>query len=239
MPTIRDSTPFPELVFGIAGPIGVDIPAICASLIDALRTVRYGAQVIHLTKEMMTYRPRKKIARPSEKDFYTDVNFKIKYANALCEELGDAGTLARIAMRSIAEARRKLSGARKRLPKSSTAYIIRQLKRPDEVTLLRRVYGKQFVLVSAYGSLEQRMKLIEERLKHSLPPNTTEAEISKMAYDLVAIDAIEEGNDYGQRLRETFQLGDVFIDGLSKQENGSKTESVYPSILWKNRHYTD
>jgi hypothetical protein len=140
MSTIRDSTPSPELVFGIAGPIGVDIPAICASLTDALRSVRYEAHVIHLTEEMMTYRPRKRIARPSERDFYTEVNFKIKYANALCEEFNDSGTLARIAMRSIAERRRKLSGASKRLPPTSTAYIIRQFKRPAEVALLRRVY---------------------------------------------------------------------------------------------------
>ena len=32
----------------------------------------------------------------------------------------------------------------------------------------------------------------------------------------MSLDADEEGNDYGQRLRETFHLGDVFIDGLSK-----------------------
>ncbi len=224
MPVVSDSSPLPELVFAIAGPIGVDIDAICASLTDALRSVRYDAQIIHLTEEMMMYRPRKKIARPSEKDFYTEVNFKIKYANALCAEFESSGTLARIAMRSIAEVRKRLSGARSRLPQTSTAYIIRQLKRPEEVALLRRVYGKQFVLVSAYGSLERRLKLIEERLKHSLSPATSEADISKKARELTAIDALEEGNDYGQRLRDTFQLGDVFIDGMSKQEMDQKLD---------------
>jgi deoxycytidylate deaminase len=224
MSNIHDSTAYPELVFGIAGPIGVDIPAICASLTDALRSVRYDSEIIHLTEEMMSYRTRRRIARPAEKDFYTEVNFKIKYANALCEEFADASTLARVSMRSIANRRRKLTGANKRLPATSTAYIIRQLKRPTEVSLLRRVYGKQFVLVSAYGSLEKRLELLEEKLKHSLPPSSTAADISRRARELTAIDAIEEGNDYGQRLRETFQLADVFIDGLSKQEMDQKLD---------------
>jgi hypothetical protein len=35
-------------------------------------------------------------------------------------------------------------------------------------------------------------------------------------------DAVEEDNDFGQRLRETFHLADVFIDGLSKQEMDEK-----------------
>lgn len=61
MPVVPDSSPLPELVFAIAGPIGVDIDAICASLTDALRSVRYDAQIIHLTEEMMMYRPRKKL----------------------------------------------------------------------------------------------------------------------------------------------------------------------------------
>jgi cytidine deaminase len=43
-------------------------------------------------------------------------------------------------------------------------------------------------------------------------------EITAKAAELVSLDADEEGNDYGQRLRETFHLGDAFIEGLSKGE---------------------
>ncbi len=47
---------FPELVFGIAGPIGVDIGAIIDALSAALRAVRYDPVVIRLTEEMKLYR---------------------------------------------------------------------------------------------------------------------------------------------------------------------------------------
>jgi len=216
--SIRDSSQFPELVFALAGPVGVDIESICDSLKNALRAVRYSSQVVHLTTEMMTYEPASKPTKPADKNFYTDITYKINYANALCAELRDPAVLARVALRAIATRRAAVPNGRLKLPLASTAYIIRQLKRPDEVELLRRVYGKHFMLISAYGSPEQRLRLLEERLRHTLPPSTTSNEIACKAGELISLDANEEDNDYGQRLRETFHLGDVFIDGLSKNE---------------------
>jgi deoxycytidylate deaminase len=218
MTDVPDSPAGPELIFGIAGPIGVDISAICDSLQSALQSVRYESEIIHLTKEMMidvtlTSPPKKSSAT----DFFSDVNYKIQYANEFCREFVDPGALARVALRAISRRREELSGDPQKPPAKSTAYVIRQLKRPDEITLLRRVYGKQFVLISAYGSAEKRTKLIEDRLKKTLPPSTANNEICSKTSQLIDIDSNEEDNDFGQRLRETFHLADVFIDGLSKQ----------------------
>jgi len=222
MPNIVDSASLPELVFGVAGPIGVDILAICDSLKNVLREMRYESEIIHLTTEMMDYEIQAPPAKPTATDFYTDVNFKIKYANALCAELKDPASLARVALRAISQRRERLAGQPKTPPPNATAYIIRQLKRPDEVALLRRVYGKQFILISAYGSQEKRTKLIEERLRRSLPPSTPNNDVCCKAGELIAKDTIEEDNDYGQRLRETFHLADVFIDGLARQRMDEK-----------------
>jgi deoxycytidylate deaminase len=222
MTNVADSPDLPEIFFGIAGPIGVDIVAISDSLQNALRSVRYGSQVIHLTKEMMDVELATPPAPPIDKSFYSEVNYKIHYANQLCAEFKQPDALARIALRTISHRREQMSGGRKKSPKQSTAYIIRQLKRPDEVHLLRKVYGKRFVLVSAYGPADQRTKLIEERLKRTLPPSTPQDEICGKACELIEKDSNEETNDYGQRLRETFHLADVFIDGLSKQKMDDK-----------------
>jgi hypothetical protein len=230
MSAIRDSgttpegTSEPELVFCIAGAIGVDLAAIRDGLTTALRSVRYETEMIHLTNEMMAYNVPNKPAPPSDpsdNNFYSDVLYKIKYANALCEEFKDAATLARIGMRAIATRREGLTSDRQR-PSAATAYIIRQLKRPAEVALFRRVYGKRFVLVSAYGSAEQRQRVLEGHLRRTLVPSTPEHEIASKAIELITIDASEEGKDYGQQLRETFHLADVFIDGLSKPEMDEK-----------------
>ena len=102
---IRDSSDFPELVFGVAGPIGVEIDSICDSLSNALRVARYRSEVIHLTKEMMKYEPSGKPSKVPDANFYTEITYKIKYANALCEELQDASALAQVALRAIATRR--------------------------------------------------------------------------------------------------------------------------------------
>ncbi len=150
-PSRDDSDGYPELIFGIAGAIGVEVASICDSLSNALRSVRYESHIVHLTREMAAYPISNEVPEPRDRNFFTDVMYKIHFANALCEELKDASTLARIGLRAICARRERLTGDQER-PRAATAYIIRQLKRPAEVALLRRVYGKRFVLISAYGS---------------------------------------------------------------------------------------
>lgn len=209
-----------ELIFGIAGPIGVNADAICDSLATALSMVRYSADVVHLTRVMLSgeYQLRKyQVDAPQVANFYTEIKYKIDYANALCREFGDPATLARVALREISKRRSAITGAPKTPLSHPTAFVIRQLKRPEEVNLLRQVYGKQFVLISAYGPADQRQKLIEERLRRTLPPDTPGHMVSAHALELIEQDASEDGNKYGQHLRDTFHIADVFIDGLSKQ----------------------
>ncbi|MGJ4957200.1 anti-phage dCTP deaminase [Bradyrhizobium sp. HKCCYLRH2015] len=229
---------FPELVFGIVGPMGVDIQAICDSLIVALHAVEYTSTVIHITKEML----RKDrytlqnfpVHAPATTDFYSDVNFKISYANALCKEFKDPATMARIALRAIGDAREIKTGSRSKVnPSKPTAYIIRQLKRPDEVVLLRKVYGRQFILISAYGPAGQRQQLLEERLRHTLIPGSPHHEIVCKAAELIDKDAREDGEDLGQHVRETFHHADVFIDGLVRSEMDLKLSRFVQALLGK------
>ncbi|MGJ4889241.1 anti-phage dCTP deaminase [Bradyrhizobium sp. HKCCYLRH3099] len=229
---------FPELVFGIVGPMGVDIQAICDSLAVALHAVEYTSTVIHITKEMLR-KDRYKLQKypvdvPTTADFYSDVNFKIGYANALCKEFDDPATMARIALRAIGDTRETITGSRSKvIPSKPIAYIIRQLKRPDEVVLLRKVYGRQFILISAYGPAEQRQQLLEERLRHTLVPGSPHHEIVCKAAELIDKDAREDGEDLGQHVRETFHHADVFIDGLVRSEMDLKLSRFVQALLGK------
>src|SRR5262245_47913547 len=105
MSQLADSEDLPELFFGIAGPIGVDIAVISDSLQNALRAVRYNSEVIHLTTEMKDVTLSDPPPQPSDTSFYAEVNFKIEYANQLCLEYKDAGALARIALRAVSQRR--------------------------------------------------------------------------------------------------------------------------------------
>ena len=92
------------------------------------------------------------------------------------------------------------------------AYIIRQIKRPEEVALFRSVYGKQFILISAYAPIESRRRRIEDLEIRSRGGLVDDVTAHNLAYELVAQDAKEFLDIHGQNLSDAFPLGDVFID---------------------------
>ena len=131
----------PELVFGIVGAIGIDIDQIVETITNSLDGVGYSAELIKLTQEMMS--EPVDVPAPDSKCFADEITYKMDYASALCRKFQDPATLARIGVRAIMRRRATLTSNTSAA--SATAYIIRQLKRPDEVDLLRQLYGKQFV----------------------------------------------------------------------------------------------
>lgn len=232
---------YPELVFGIAGPIGIDIDGLGTAISDALTAVGYKSVGIRITDEIASYRTPVKKTRKS--DFYHTILYKMAHATAVCEKYDDASFLMRIAIDAIRRERKRFIrgeqnevahlplAARGKLiaetPEyepiaTKAAYIIRQVKRPEEVELLREVYGRQFILISAYGSEADRKAIIEEALKRSMPIGTSPVNISSSAEDLIYKDADEEDNQFGQHLRDTFPLADVFVDGIAKSAMNAK-----------------
>ncbi len=87
-------------------------------------------------------------------------------------------------------------------------HIIDSVKHPDEVKLLRDVYGDVFWLFSVFAPEEVR----KERLSSN---KVDDAEISK----IFSTDE-NEGSIYGQKVRDTTQLADFFIrnDGQNHEE---------------------
>jgi deoxycytidylate deaminase len=200
-----DAIEFPELVFATAGPIGVDMDLISSTLTDCLKQVGYASELIKISAEMM----RVPAKAPSTSNAF---NYKIDYANALRERFDRPELLASVGIEAIRSRRRAKTGDHKK-PAPRVAYIVSQLKRPEEVELLRKVYGRQFVLVSAYASEVDRCHRLTHKLRTQEPTDISEAQLHFEAYSLMDRDASEE-HKYGQRLRDTFHLGDVFTDGL-------------------------
>lgn len=226
---------YPELIVGIAGPIGVNIDLISRSLELALRDVGYQSSLIKLTSEMGRFpitdlELLKQVEKFSGPDTFNIYMRKMSDANALRKQHKDPSILARIAVEAIRAKRSELSGKAK-IVVPRRAYIIRQLKRPEEVELLRKIYGKQFVLASAYAPQDQRRTQLIERLTAELPPSTKPIEVGFLADQLIDRDASEDRESLGQQLRETFHLADVFIDGLNKAEMESKVERFFAAFF--------
>lgn len=232
----------PELIVGIAGPIGIDVNTIADEIDRALQDVGYGSFTIRVTDEMKHYPAAGVVS--SGTDYFSSMMFKMDYANKLCADAADPARLMRIAIQAISVIRDThlpdsdeeemsdealFEGHQAVLPE--TAYIIRQLKRPSEVALLRRIYGKQFVLVSAYGSEEHRRERIRESIRNSLPISTPEPVIAQKVEEIIIRDYDEGDSAHGQHLRDTFHLADVFVDGINKDRMKSGLERFFQAFF--------
>jgi cytidine deaminase len=158
-----DSLIYPELIVGIAGPIGVDLELIARSLEGAFSQVGgYSTNLIKLTTEMERF----PITDPDllddvkkwpGSDTHDTYMRKMSAANALRKQYEDPAVLARIAIDTIRLQRRHKTGSENNV-RARHAYLVRQLKRPEEVTLLRQVY-EEWALADLIGGVKTRATL--------------------------------------------------------------------------------
>ena len=200
----------PELVFGIVGPIGVDIDAVTEGLSKALRDVSYQPILIHLT-ELIEDR-RIKVKRDYS-SYYARYRSLIGYANAYRKLARSAAAMAGVAVVKIREFRAKATTS-ETIPARGTAYIIRQFKRPEEIELMRQVYGRKFLQVSVFGSAADRRRVMMEKIRRYEASPKTDAECEAQAIDLIDMDHNQKDDVNGQRIADVFHLGDVFVDGI-------------------------
>jgi cytidine deaminase len=230
-PTASELMDFPELIIGLVAPIGADIPQISNKITTALEGLKYESTELHLTKEMERF-GEEKWNLEKEGGLYKTYSSKMDYANKIREKYKTPDALSKIAIQTIREFRKSYTSDIKK-PCQSKAYIIRQLKLPEEVTLLRKVYGKQFILVSAYGTNEERCERLSNEIRKSVSTDMSDTDVMHMAKQLIDRDA-NETNDFGQNLTETFHLADVFIDGINIEKMDETIKRFFNAFFGRN-----
>lgn len=200
----------PELIFGLVGPIGVNLNSVQDALIQSLKNVDYDYHTIHITKVLEEFLGGEDILGGATYD--TELHKKIELANKFREKYKNNNALAALSVSYIKNYRKvNLPDTENELPVNRMAYIIRQFKNTEEVLLMRKIYGKKFIQISIQSEIDDRIKFLEDRIsseKTDANPN----QCKSLAYDLFSLDANEKENEYGQRLEKVFHMGDVFID---------------------------
>jgi len=109
--TSKDGLPLddhPELIFGLVGPIGVDLESVTDALTAALRDFEYDAQIFRITELMREV----KVGLPLDSTGYIEsFQQRIAYANKVRELLGRNDALAILAISAIRQFRVKLGGS--------------------------------------------------------------------------------------------------------------------------------
>lgn len=249
MQTKLQTTDTPELIFGLVAPIGVDLDLISEVLHRLLGEMEYSVSDIRLTSLMREVPTKIEI---KESPYIRSFKDRIRYANKVRKLLGDEA-LAAMAVSAIRNFRAdehkkntsKLKSKTKKrtkanleeIPLPAQAYIIRQFKRPEEISLLRGIYGRQFIVISCYSPENDRQRRIEDKERESRGGLAPDVKIQNLAHELVAQDANESIPAHGQNVRDAFPLGDVFIDASSRS-SCERTLRRFIYLLFGDNHIT-
>lgn len=212
----------PELVFGLVGPLGSNIEAVQESLSAELRKVGYNSYIIHLTEDV-----RKLIPDLKDKELET-FGEKIGLMNAIVSASKKSDFLARVAIASIKLRRAQKNRSDEKLiqpdelgrdaktsdayQSQKTAYIVRQIKREQEASLLSKVYGKKFIQVSIASSEEEQEHSVLSIIGRE-KPEISQTERKAEARRLIDRDKEEAEIEFGQGVINVFHSGDVFVSG--------------------------
>ena len=231
-----------ELVFGLVGPIGCPIQDAIDALSAALKGVDYKPVPIHLSSEMDRLLYAKGAPIPNSGE--SQLENKIKKGNAVREAFGNDSVLAAEAIRQIIEFRRSVafkSGETNdqklddmaAVPLDQHAFIVHQLKRPEEIKLLIQAFGKNFIQVSVVSPVEARRQAVVSRVRAD-QKGWDNNRCEKHADHLVNIDQNEKLEKRGQRISKIFHLGDVFLNAASESSLTKSADRFVEALFGKN-----
>jgi len=210
-----DSYPECEIVFGLTYAVGTDYLPVQASIEKNLLRFGYKTSIVKVS-ELISNSTDQPLQFGSEIERISSL---IKAGNEGCGDTNRRDLWALAAIGKINSLREE-QAAHERV-----AHVILSLKRPQEVSTLRKVYGPGFFLIGVFATEKERLdNLIEKNAP------------KKDAIALIALDEEERSNPFGQRTSKTFQLADVFV----QLRNGAfdKELSRFISLVFSNPYET-
>jgi deoxycytidylate deaminase len=190
-PFVREPD-YPELVIGLVAAVGTPLDLVQQSLSDLLGSLHYSAEVLRLSDYTEGFELESKKRGGGEA---SRIDAAMNRGNEARRKTGRNDILS---LAAIADIRKKRGNDPGPLPRR--AFILRQLKRPEEVQLLRRTYGEGFVLLGVYCRRSEREKNLR---KQGIGASRVQELIRRDEHET------ELG---GQALRDTFHLADLFIE---------------------------
>ena len=200
----------PELFFGLVSPIGADLELVCDELDHQLSRMGYQTYTIKLSDQIRKTEKYKNLPMMPE-----DIRIaKHMAAGTDIRETSERGDA--LALMSVARVRnfREENGEGSQIPLTSQAYLFRSLKHPEEVKVLRAIYGNMFFVISVYSPRDKRVNRLAKAISDSRGHDDSTKFLSA-AEKLVQIDEEEEGRDLGQDVSDAFPLADFFVNSKS------------------------
>lgn len=198
----------PEVVIGLVGALGTDVELVQTALASALNLVRYESRPIRASRLIASQ--YSKLGLPEPISQLTVLDKVMEMGDTLREVNGNGAFVARLCVADISASRASETDGGDGDERDSVASVIRQLKHPHEVELLRTVYGPRFFLVGVWSASAVRRTEVIRRLKAKHPNKQTEW-YEQNASRLIARDEKDGSTTFGQRVRDTFREADAYL----------------------------
>lgn len=199
----------PELVFAVVGALGADLGRVTDTLSDNLELVGYRPELVRLS-ELMRDLPRWRALPTNPLD--SQVEQHQSAGNTLREIANDKSAVVLLGIADIRRRRLPMKG--RNLPQ---AFIIRSLKRPEEIHTLRSVYGTALFVIAAHAPLSTRVETLSHQIARSRASGDADR-FRERAEELIERDAAELDTSFGQNLRMTFPEADVIVDASQAED---------------------
>ncbi len=195
-----------DLVFALIAPTGVNLELFQKKFEQCLKAYNYDVIPIQVTRILEEfYSDEIPTAR-----LYEKVKKKIELGTRLRSDCKDNEILAKYAAVKISEERQACLESRSR----GKAFIIRQLKRPEELDFLARIYGSLFFSIGVLAPETERIK----NILRDCEVTGKDSQIQK-AKELFRLDENEASDSWGQRMEKTFHRSDVFFDEKDNEDS--------------------
>jgi len=223
----------PELFFGLVGAVGSRLRVITTALKHSLDRLDYKVEVIRsieLLHQIQEY-DRTMQRSPEDRRYITYMDAGDRFR----EQMGLGDALARLSIGYVRNKRKSITNSPDS-PIPRYAYVFQSLKHPHEITLLRRVYGPNFYLISAYVPKEIRHQNLVSDIAASHYDSQRE-QYSGISSQLIERDEYDGDNALGQRARDTFPEADLFVDATDIKSARSSLDR-FIELLFNNTFHT-
>lgn len=200
-----------ELVIGIVGAVGSKLGHVQEALRAAFTEAAYQTETVHLIELLHDIDKWESLSEsPEESRIEAHMDAGDEFRSLISSD--DA--LAILGVGQIRKLREKATGDVAE-PAKRTAYILKSLKHPDEILALREIYGPSFWLAAAYSPREVRIQSLSKTIARSHNSYSEEL-FRKHAEQLVSRDQQDSTKSFGQNVRQSFPMADVFLDSTDE-----------------------
>jgi deoxycytidylate deaminase len=189
-----------ELVIGLVYAVGTNYKPVQECLETILKQHGYSPKPIRIS-DLISSLTQEQLENDPE---INRISSRMTAGNNACESSGRKDIWALAAIAEINKLRGVEVSQQRSRPR--TAHLIFSLKRPEEVSTLRKVYGDGFLLIGVFATEKER---IDHLIEKNAPKLDAIALIKRDEEELV--DEFGKQTEFGQQTRETFQLADVFV----------------------------